>query len=607
MHCASAAGSHESRLFIATWLTFRSRKEPFTICSILSGLILSATSPIASRHLWLPCHARSRLSTTTQFTERSSTGSLGLSKIAHTLHLVGNKLCCGGQREVSWCGSVVAAHCSHDRGCAWVTVTHPSTLASSSVWWTAGELSAQVGSFVRSIALARLLTAEHLGITAALALVFYFFEMVSNVAVDKFVIQARDGDEARIQGAAHFIQVLRGAVTGAGTFVLAEPLASLFGSPEAAWALRWISLAPVIGGLVHTDVYRLQRSLHFRCVGVATISSAVVSTSATVLMAWSLRTYDVLVYTLILQSGTFVIASHFCAQRPYRLSFERTPVKRIVGFGWPLIVNGLLMYGILAGDRVVIAASNRLFARAAYDLADLGAYWIVASLAMIPTTIIANWATAFFLPLLSRTRDRPLVFDAHYATLAGTLALISAIVTIVIVVAGDVVVVALYGVTYASYVSVLSTIAVAQALRVVRVAPTVTSIALGHTADPMIANAVRLGGIGLVLSVGAFGGPLILIAASSIVAELGALVVSLTRLKARRNVSVSMALMPSLIALGAIVAALLIRWSAMVPHEPAVAFGVSAVLIAGVSLAMLTYFPSLLREYRRAFRSAPPT
>ena len=40
------------------------------------------------------------------------------------------------------------------------------------------------------------------------------------------------------------------------------------------------------------------------------------------------------------------LISHFVATRPYRIAFEREHTRRLVRFGWPLLLNGLLVTGV---------------------------------------------------------------------------------------------------------------------------------------------------------------------------------------------------------------------------------------------------------------------
>ena len=50
--------------------------------------------------------------------------------------------------------------------------------------------------------------------------------------------------------------------------------------------------------------------------------------------------------------------------------------RRLLTFGWPLLVNGLLMFGIVQGDRLIIGT--------AYSVYDLGIYSVALTLAMAP-------------------------------------------------------------------------------------------------------------------------------------------------------------------------------------------------------------------------------
>src|SRR5438445_272180 len=68
-------------------------------------------------------------------------------------------------------------------------------------------------------------------------------------------------------------------------------------------------------------------------------------------LAFSLRNYSVMLWLLLLQGVSSMVGSHLLAERPYRWAWDRNYLKRVFAFGWPLLVNGLLMFLIFQGDR----------------------------------------------------------------------------------------------------------------------------------------------------------------------------------------------------------------------------------------------------------------
>ena len=48
------------------------------------------------------------------------------------------------------------------------------------------------------------------------------------------------------------------------------------------------------------------------------------------------------------------LVSHLVAERPYRLVLDREIMAESLRFGWPLLVNGVLLFVVFNGDRVIV-------------------------------------------------------------------------------------------------------------------------------------------------------------------------------------------------------------------------------------------------------------
>ena len=165
------------------------------------------------------------------------------------------------------------------------------------------------------------------------------------------------------------------------------------------------------------------------------ISSSVFVTLAALPLAWWLRDYSAMLCVLVLQSAVTVVASHLVAKRRYGWAWDRRHAKQILAFGWPLIINGFLMFLIFEGDRFVIGAANRLFGRTTYSLADLGVYSIAFGLTMAPTMLMIKITSSLFLPVLSKVQDLRAKFNQRYFSCSQALALMATVISIPFIVA----------------------------------------------------------------------------------------------------------------------------------------------------------------------------
>jgi len=136
-------------------------------------------------------------------------------------------------------------------------------------------------------------------------------------------------------------------------------------------------------------------------------------------------------------------------------------------------------------------------------------------------------------------------------------------------------------------------LAAMQAVRIIRVAPTLGAIALGDTKNPMMSNAVRTPAFALVLLVAAAGGPLVAIAACGLAGELLALAYGLWRLWSRHGVAPRLCLGPcAVVALG-LTGAAGAHTIGLAQLGGTVVLASSAVFVGAVFSAMLLAYPRL--------------
>jgi O-antigen/teichoic acid export membrane protein len=419
-------------------------------------------------------------------------------------------------------------------------------------------------------------------------------EMLSNIASETILIQAEDGDHKELQETVQFFRASRGAVNGLILFVLAAPFARLFGVPQATWAFRSLGILPLCRGFFHLDVNRLQRHLRFAPSAITDAGSSWFATLITVPLAFWFRDYTAMLWALVIQVAAATFLSHILAERRYRWALNRIQWKRIVSFGWPLMINGILMVGIFEGDRFIIGSSERLFHRSSYTLSDLGVYSVTFAITMAPTLFIANISSSLFLPLLSRVQSMAYQFERRYLACFQAVCLAAAVISVLFIIAGGKLVTMIYGPRYAVAATVIGWLSAMWAIRVIRVAPTLAAIALGDTKNMMLSNCARaLALVGMATAAG-MGAGLVWIAISGVGGELLALATSLCRLYRKNAISPVLCAKPI-----AVVAAGMVMSMFFAPGPGAglaVTFGAWLGCTILVITATLTVFQSLRND-----------
>lgn len=451
---------------------------------------------------------------------------------------------------------------------------------------TGGQALGQVMSLVRNILIARWIGPAEFGLAATFVVMTSLIDLVSDLAIDKLLIQANDGDDPSLQSNAQLLQALRGAVAALAILLIAGPMTALFKAPDALSAYRWLALFPLIRGFAHLDMVRAQRQLRF----APSILVDVGSQAASLAIAWPLAIWlgdhRVALGVILAQAVAFVVGSHIVARRPYQLRWSGEVISRFARFGWPLLLNGLLLWVILQGDKVIVGA--------AYSKEDLGVYAAAFGLAMLPGLLLARVNRTLFLPLLARSQSEPAQFARRYATSAQFTSALAAGLAVGCVVAGSSLIQALYGREYASGGAVLGWIGLMTATRVARGTPSVAAVALGDTTNPMWANVARVATLALAIGAAAMRQPLAMIAAAGFLGELVAMYVATRRLQTRRSISMTLTARPGLIA-GGVVALLCLPALALGGASPVVSIA-AGVVCAGLAVLAVGFSGRDLRS-----------
>lgn len=472
---------------------------------------------------------------------------------------------------------------------------------------TGSSIASAACSFARNIVIARLISVEDFGIAATFSMALALIEMASNLAIDRMVVQAPDGDAPRLIATAHAFQVLRGAIASLVLFLTAGPVAGIFGVPEVTWAFQVIALVPLIRGFGNLDAARVQREMRFGASVWMDLGPQMLTLAIAAPLGYWLGDYRVMLAIVMAHIVIQVGVSHIVSERPYRWAWDGPTIQRMFRFGWPLILNGFLMFAIFQGDKAIIGA--------AFTMEELGWYAVAFGLVLTPAMVAARVLQTFLLPLLSQAQSDKLRYQRRYTQAAQMCIAMGAVFAAGVMIAGDDVLVLFFGSKYASAAAVVPVFALMQGVRIARIGQSIGAIGLGDTRNPMYANMVRA--ISLPLALGAVwqGYGVVAIAGCGLIGEFLAAVWS-QRLLSRRFGLQTMSLVKmsgGCVAMLGVIAALL-RYTEVF-GEPvslvAISSGVAAaVLTALVALVIGRELRELVSRYwkeERADRQRPIT
>ncbi|MEM7642009.1 MAG: oligosaccharide flippase family protein [Pseudomonadota bacterium] len=391
-----------------------------------------------------------------------------------------------------------------------------------------GNAATALVTLTRNLIIARLISVENYGIAATFAIALGVVELLSALGMEQQIVQARDGDTTRFQAALQAFTVLRGAVSSALLFAIAAPMADFLGVPDLTWAYQIMALTPLIRAFVHYDKTRFKRSMRYGPEIATRLGSAALAVVAVwpAYLIWG--DYRVMMASMLVQTFASIAMSHLFAERPYRLVFDVAIWRGSLKFGWPLLVNGILLFGVMHGEKLIAGRT--------LGLEDLAILAMGLTLTMTPTLVLARSLQDFFLPQLSAARDDAAAFQRLAETAIETVMSVTLVYLLAMVALGGPVALLLLGEKYAALPPLVVLLAVQQSLRVFKAGGSVVAVARGQTTNPMIANAVRLAALPVAWWVAVNGGGLDGIIYVAIAGEALGFLVSLAMIRLRLRI-----------------------------------------------------------------------
>lgn len=351
-----------------------------------------------------------------------------------------------------------------------------------------GNAASSLLLLARNLIVARLISVDNFGIAATFAISVSVVEMMSNLGMQQQIIQSDKGDDPKFQAALQGFSALRGFTAGLLLLALAGPMANFMGIPQAAWAYQIMALVPVLNAFQHYDIYRLNRKMQFW--PLVLTNGLPAFAAVLVLLPFSIwfGDYRIMLYSILAQTVLALVTSHLVATRSYRLTFERRVMAESLSFGWPLLLNGLLLFAVFQGDKIIIGRE--------LGMATLAIFAMGFTLTLAPTLVLAKSAQTFFLPQLSAlTRQENATandFDALARAAIQVGIANGVLLVLAILLLGKPVVALLLGAKYAALAPLLIWLAILQAFRVFKSGSSVVALAKRQTANAMIANLVRV-------------------------------------------------------------------------------------------------------------------
>ncbi|MEM1232540.1 MAG: oligosaccharide flippase family protein [Pseudomonadota bacterium] len=416
-----------------------------------------------------------------------------------------------------------------------------------------GNAGGALLSLLRNLLIARLITVEDFGIAATFAMAITVVEMVSNLGMNQQMVQSKEGADPAFQASLQGFHLLRSALSALILFFAAGWIAEFMGIPEVAWAYQVLAIVPLARGFQHFDVHRLKREMRFAIDTFEITGSNALALLCIYPAFFFFGDYRVMLAAIIVQVVVSVAITHVMAERRYELRLDRRIIASSVAFGWPLLLNGALLFAVFNGEKIIVGRE--------LSLELLGILAMGFTLTLPPTLVFMRFVQNFFLPQLSALQDDRAAFMAM-----ATVTLQAVLLTILVylgamLLVGRPFVDWFLGAKYADLVPLLLWLALLQAMRVMKAGAAVVALAQAQTSNALVANLARLTVLPVIwiLAAGGHVGLLEIIWLATLGEAVG-LVVSVQMVRRYLNVSMRPMLVPMAATLAVMVVLAVIAW-----------------------------------------------
>jgi O-antigen/teichoic acid export membrane protein len=312
-----------------------------------------------------------------------------------------------------------------------------STLIRSSGWVAIGYGGSHVLGLAALLVLARLLDPSDFGVAALALSLLSPLLLVHSGGMGQALVHRTDLDEPT-RASAFLVSLLSSLALFAAAFVLAPLAADLFRTPELAGVLRVMALTLPLRALAMLPGTALERQIDFRGRAGAELTGATARVAVSVVLAAAGYGVWALALGQVGAAAAQTLASWILVPRRPRLRLaNRAAARGLLRYGLP--VSGANVASVVSGiaDNLIV---GRILGAGA-----LGVYAVAFRLASVPAVVVSQVLRTAMFTVLCRVRDDLRAARETYLANVGRIALLSAPVAVVLIVAAEPIVRTLLG------------------------------------------------------------------------------------------------------------------------------------------------------------------
>jgi O-antigen/teichoic acid export membrane protein len=268
----------------------------------------------------------------------------------------------------------------------------------SSIWTIGGYGAGNVFRLFSNLVLTRLFTRDVFGLMALINIFIQGLQMFSDVGIGPSIIQNPRADEADFLNTAWTIQVIRGCVLWACSFVIAFPLAHLYGIPELKLLIPAAGINALISGFNSTTLAQAARHLEIGKLTILELSAHVLGFIVTIAFCWWSRTVWAFIVAGLFANLLHLVVSHTLMPGVRnRFCWNKDAARELFNFGRWVFLSTVLTFFAAQSDRLIFGKM--------IPLGLLGVYGVALMLATLPTQAVLRIGSNVAFSTYSRVQD----------------------------------------------------------------------------------------------------------------------------------------------------------------------------------------------------------
>jgi len=253
-----------------------------------------------------------------------------------------------------------------------MTTLANKVLKSSSLLIASKMLQRLIG-LVSIMVLARLLTPDDFAIVALTAIIIYFFDMLSNVGTEQYIIQKENVSEQDLN-TAWTIDLISKSALWLILIISAPFISDYFEQPQLKNAIYVMSFLLPLNALKNPGIFLLKSELNYKKLFWLTLIQKVISFTVVITIAFLSPSFWALIIADLVASIIFLVGSYKI--HTFRPKFSLLNCNEQWLFSKWLLLKGIVGYIRSQIDTLIV---SKLFSPAI-----LGQYYMARNVAMLP-------------------------------------------------------------------------------------------------------------------------------------------------------------------------------------------------------------------------------